>query len=266
MPEQNIFATLRGGGRIWAVAAIHGEAEHLAELHRQLVELIAPGDQVVYLGNYLGRGPMVRQTIDELLLFRRYAMARSGGDSDDIIFLRGAQEEMWQKLLQLQFAPNPSQVLEWMVEQGVGATIAAYGTSWQEGLAAAREGIMPLTRWTGQLRQNMRSLDGHTQLMSVLRHAAYTDDNFLLFVHAGLDPIRPLSAQSDSFWWGSNAFSAMTEPYAGFSLVVRGYDWKHGGLSVDGYAVTLDNGCGYDGPLVAACFDPEGRILKMIQG
>ena len=29
----------------------------------------------------------------------------------DIVFLRGSQEEMWQKLLELQFAPNPREVL-----------------------------------------------------------------------------------------------------------------------------------------------------------
>jgi serine/threonine protein phosphatase 1 len=42
--------------------------------------------------------------------------------------------------------------------------------------------------------------------VSALRRAAYTDDGALLFVHAGVDPDRPLSAQSDSLWWATTSF------------------------------------------------------------
>lgn len=38
--------------------------------------------------------------------------------ADDLVYLRGGQEEIWQKMLQLPFAPNPMQVLEWMLGQG----------------------------------------------------------------------------------------------------------------------------------------------------
>ena len=71
----------------------------------------------------------MRECIDELLLFRRAILARPDADCADIVFLRGAQEEMWQKLLQLQFAPNPVEVLQWMVAQGIEPTIRAYGAS-----------------------------------------------------------------------------------------------------------------------------------------
>ena len=38
----------------------------------------------------------------------------------DIVYLRGQQEEMWHRMLQIQFAPNPKEVLPWMLQQGVG--------------------------------------------------------------------------------------------------------------------------------------------------
>ncbi len=259
--EQGIFAALRGGGRIWAVAAIHGDAGRLAELHRQIGSDFRPGDQVVYLGNYSGHGRAVRECIDELLLFRRYLLAQPGVDCGDVVFLRGAQEEMWQKLLQLQFAPNPVQVLQWMVGQGIEPTIQAYGASVDEALLAARDGTLSLTRWTGQLRQNLRSYDGHNALMSTLRHAAYTEDSSLLFVHAGIDPARPLSAQSDSFWWGGAGFGALSEPYAGYQRVVRGFDRRHSGLQETPHTVSLDAGCGFGGELMAVLFGPAGTIL-----
>jgi serine/threonine protein phosphatase 1 len=263
--ETNVFATLRGSGRIWAIAAIHGEIERLRALHARLAHDAAPGDQIVYLGDFLGYGSLVRETIDELLMFRRAFLAQPGVEVEDIVYLRGAQEEMWQKLLQLQFAPNPVDVLKWMVEHGIGPTIAAYGGTLEEGVGSAREGILALTRWTSQLRQNMRNYDGHTTLMSVLKHAAFTDDNSLLFVHAGLDPSRPLSAQMDAFWWGNSGFELLEQPYGEFKLVVRGSDRRRGGVRVGAFTATLDAGAGFGGPLTCACFGADGQILHMLE-
>lgn len=259
--EQSIFATLRAGRRVWAVSALHGEAARLGALHRQIYPAYLPGDQLVYLGNYSGHGPMVRETIDELLIFRRAVLAIPGTECEDVVFLRGAQEEMWQKLLQLQFAPNPAQVLKWMVGQGIEPTINAYGASVEEALVAQREGTLALTRWTTQLRQNVRAFDGHNALMSALRHAAFTEDGGMLFVHAGIDPHRPLSAQSDSFWWGGSGFSSITEPYNGYRRVIRGFDRRREGLQETAYTVSLDAGAGFGGPLMAALFAPDGAIL-----
>ncbi len=265
MSDANIFATLRDNGRIWAIAAVHGELERLNRLHHRLAQELRTGDQIVYLGDYLGYGTHVRETIDELLLFRRAVIALPGVELEDIVYLRGAQEEMWQKLLQLQFAPNPADVLRWMTEHGIASTLAAYGGSLDAGLDAAREGILALTRWTGQLRQTMRQYDGHTMLMSVLKHAAYSVDNSLLLVHAGLDPSRPLSAQMDAFWWGSSGFELLDAPYGGFNLVVRGSDRRRGGVRIGAFSATLDAGCGHGGPLTAACIAPGGQILQMIE-
>jgi serine/threonine protein phosphatase 1 len=266
MTGHNTFATLPSDRRIWAVAAVHGEALRLTALHRHLTERLQEGDRIVYLGNYVGRGPQVRETIDELLDFRRRAMARFTDDGGIITYLRGQQEEMWQKLLQLQFAPNPPQVLQWMLDQGVGATIAAYGGDSRAGFAAAREGILSLTRWTAALRQSMRGHDGHTALMSTLKHAAYTEGDKLLFVHAGVDPSRPLSAQADSFWWGAPGFATLKEPYNGYKLVVRGFDRRREGVTVGDFSASLDGGCGFGGALVAACFDTDGKPGEILEG
>lgn len=266
MTGQHTFAALPGDCRIWAVASIHGEALRLTALHGHLMERLQAGDRIVYLGNYCGCGPQVRETLDELLEFRRRVMARFSDDGGALVYLRGQQEEMWQKLLQLQFAPNPPQVLQWMLDQGVGATIAAYGGDSRAGFSAAREGILSLTRWTTALRQAMRGHDGHTGLMSTLKHAAYTGGDRLLFVHAGVDPSRPLSAQADSFWWGAPGFATMSEPYNGYKLVVRGFDRRRQGVTVGAHSATLDGGCGFGGPLVAACFDADGKPGEFLEG
>ena len=261
----NIFALIKGAARVWAVAAIHGQAQQLRELHARLWKRFGRNDRLVYLGNYLGLGPDVPGTMDELLAFRRMVLTRPGLEPEDIVFLRGAQEEMWQKLLQIQFAVEPERVLDWMLEQGVGATLRAYGGDPEQARARFHQGALAVTRWTGEIRANMQAHPGHDTLLGALRRAAYTDDGSLLFVHAGIDPHRPLSEQGDTLWWGSGYFSAIERPYAGFKLIVRGYDRQHGGASFDQFRASIDGGCGFGGPLIAACFAPDGALEDRIE-
>jgi hypothetical protein len=141
------FAQLWGARRIWAVATIDAAARRLVALHDAISAKFAEGDRVVYLGNYIGRGEAVLATIDELLDFRRRVLGRRHGLACDVVFLRGVQEEMWQKLLQLQFAPNPSEVLQWTVEAGMEHAIRAYGGDLRQGFAAARDGPRTIARW-----------------------------------------------------------------------------------------------------------------------
>ncbi len=265
MLDKAKFASLQAARRVWAVAAVHGEAERLARLHDQLIERFRPGDRLVYLGNYLGHGTGIPATLDHLLWFRRTLLAKPGMMACDIVFLRGAQEEMWDKLLQLHLALNPAEVLEWMLGRGVGATLEAYGGNGHDGLVRARGGATELARWTGELRTAMQARPGHYTLMSALRRAALTEDGSLLFVHAGLDATRPLAAQGDDLWWGGG-FDSIDGPYGGFKLVVRGFDRGGHGVAFTAHTATLDGGCGFGSALQAACFDLDGKVAERIEG
>src|SRR6516164_5982715 len=172
-PRDKKFAQLRDARRVWAVAAINGAAQRLIRLHDAISDRFQEGDRVVYLGNYIGYGDAVLATIDELLDFRRRVLSRQRGFACDVVFLRGAQEEMWQKLLQLQFAPNPREVLQWTVGAGMEPTIRAYGGDLRQGLAAARDSPRTIARWTSALRSTMNATPGHRALFSALRHAAF---------------------------------------------------------------------------------------------
>ncbi len=259
------FGLVVDARRVWAIGAIHGSKSNLAELHTLLETHFRPGDRLVYLGNYLGRGEAIIDTVNELLLFRRAMLARFNLVDDDILYLRGSQEEMWQKLTQLQIAQNPAQVLEWMFAQGVDATLEAYGVSRERARMRCREGPLALARWSVELRQAVRSHPGHEQLLSSLRRAAFTDTGTILFVHAGVDTSRPLSAQSDSFWWGAGRFDDISEPYQGFSRIVRGRDPDRGGTTIGAISATIDSGCGFGGELTATCFDSNGKVVKTLE-
>ena len=261
--DREKFARLRGEARSWAVASLHGEAERLIRLHDDLSRRMRPSDRIVYLGNYLGIGRQVREAVDELITFRRWLLARPGIFTCDVVHLRGAQEEMWSKLLQLQFAPNPGEVLSWLLEHGAAATLAAYGGDAKQGFLAAREGPMALTRWTASLRAKVAASAGHQPFVSSLKRAAYSDT--LLFVHAGIDTGRPLAAQSDSFWWNAAGFGRIDRPYQEFRRIVRGFDPAHGGIVMGDFTASLDAGCGFGGALVAACFDDSGNLVDQLE-
>ena len=265
MPDSQKFAVLHRARRVWAISGIHGEAARLERLHQALWSRLEPGDRIVYLGNILGRGPDVAGTVDILLRFRAEALARPRSFADDFAFLRGSQEEMWQKLLQLQFATDPRGVLGWMIDQGLGPTLEAYGGSVVEAQREAAAGTLALTRWTGRLREQIQRHPGHYTFLSALRRAAFTDDHTLLFVNTGLDPSRPLETQNDSFWWNSTSFDRITDPYGGFRRVVRGFDPRHPGLEQRDYTLTVDAGCGFGGALLAACLAPDGTLVDQLE-
>jgi hypothetical protein len=266
MTDSSKFAVFKSPCRVWAVAAIHGEYDRLDRLHAALAPRIKSGDRLAYLGNIIGRGKRVRQTIDEILLFRREFMARRGNDAPDVALLRGAQEEMWNKLFELQFSVNPEEVLEWMLDQGVAATIEAYGVRGMDGLIAARQGTVALGRWTSALRDLVRDAPGHRDYLSALSQAAYVGDGSLVFVSAGIEPNRPLDAQGDTLWWGGRGFDQVTDAYYDCRLVVRGFDSAHGGVNVTEFTASIDGGCGFGGPLVAACISPTEGVVEILEG
>ncbi|MBT5415493.1 MAG: hypothetical protein HOH66_12265 [Rhodospirillaceae bacterium] len=257
------IATLRMPCRVWAVASLFGDAARVDRLHAQLDERMEPTDRVVYLGNVLG-GRDGHRAVDRLLAFEKRFLARPGIERGDLVWLRGAQEEMLQKLFQIQMAVEPERVLEWMVAWGADRTIQAYGADANDAFAAIRQGTMAITHWTIALRKSFQEM-GHQRYFNALQHAARMGASGYLFVNAGLDPQRPLDEQGDSFWWDSGAFERLEEPFAGFARVVRGYDPEARGL-VEGEAwISLDGGSGRGGPLLAACFAEAEGIVDRIE-
>jgi hypothetical protein len=263
------FAELGSPRRIWAVAAINGDASRLATLHDHLATRFAVRDRLVYLGNYLGvesrNNPAV---MEELLTFRSALLCKTGVEPSDITFLRGPAEEAWQRLLRLQFAPLPHQTLEKLLASGVEAYLRLYGVSISDTRSIARGGSMAITRWTNNLRALSRDVPGHEKLMFSMRRAAYTnpglDQRKLLLVPASFDPVRSLDDQGESLWWTAAPFSVTGRAQSSYNRIVRGFDSVNGGADLDDAAVTLDGGCGRGGPLVCGCFTPGGKLTELV--
>lgn len=272
MSFKNKFSNLGHPRRIWTISAIHGEVDKLYAIHDTLFDKCRPGDRIVYTGNYFGgRHGFPIATMDELLSFRRRLLAQPGMMADDFVYLRGLQEELWSKLLQIQFAPSARDVVEWMACRypEMDSMLQAYGSSLENASRVAREGVLPLTRWTGFMRDQIRRHAGHEKFFTVLRRAAFTEhgssnDNNILFVHAGLNPGLSLTAQGDHFWWSAKGFNHMTSPYLPFRTVIRGHDPEKNGIHIGNVSISLDGGCGHGGELVLAELSGKGDVLGLL--
>lgn len=267
------FSSLGSPNRIWTISAINGQLQPLVDIHKAIFDRFTPGDRVVYTGNYLG-GENARplEVLDELLFFRRTLLAREGAMANDFVYLRGIQEELLDKFLQLQFAPDARRIVEWIADKHpeMHGILCAYGTSLPDAGRVSREGVISLTRWTAFLKKQMRKTAGHEVFFAALRRAAFTDkgedcknDN-LLFVHAGIDPEATLTRQGDSFWWKAKDFNSLEAACPPFRSVVRGFDPAHGGVHIGKAAISLDGGCGYGGRLVCARLSDAGDVQELI--
>jgi len=259
------FVDLGRPRRIWAVGAAHADVDRLDRVHAHIASGFRVGDRVVYLGDLIGWGERVVEAIDAVLAFRRAVLAVPAALACDVVFLRGPREELWTKTLQLHFAPNPVEVLDWAVPRGLASVIAAYGGEIERGYAAARGGPVFTGRWTQTLRAAMAARPGHEAFFNALRRAAFvrTERGGTLLVASGLDPTLPLARQTDSFWWNAAGFKRVAEPFDGFTRVVRGFDPAKGGVATTDHTLTLDAGCGFGGTLACGLISPDGEILDI---
>ena len=223
MSKKSKFQELKNVNQIWAIGSLHSSLESFQSIKKYILSNFNKQDKLIFLGNVIGFGDKSKEIISEILDLRFYLMAKFKLKHEDIIFLRGAQEEMFSKLLQLQIAPNPIEIIDWIFSHGVDKTIISYNFNPDEFKKVASQGTLKINKLTSELNNQISLNHGHKEFFSNLKHAAYSETKEVLFVNRGVDISRPLSAQYDCFWWGYQNFSLINKPYNSFKRIVRGY-------------------------------------------
>jgi len=262
------FIELKKANKIWAVGSIHSNLSSFSSIKKFILENFEISDKLIFLGNVIGLGDNSKETLSSVIDLRFNLMSKFKLKSDSIIFLRGAQEEMFSKLLQLQLAPNPTEILEWMFDHGVNKTIKSYGFSEDEVRNIASSGTMNISKWTTSLNKALQKIPGHTEYFLNLKHAAYSHTEKILFVNRGVDITRPLSAQNDCFWWGYQNFSTIQEPYKTFLRIVRGYESEHTNqseISKNKVVCTLFKQPLSNKSVLCGIFTENGEILDLFE-
>lgn len=207
---------------LYVIPDIHGHADKLARALRLIEAEGGAEAPIVFLGDYVDRGPDSAGVIQTLV---------DGLDEGrDWILLRGNHEQM---MLDALDAQKP--VSRWLISQGGAAqTLASYGVGTDEDWRSA----IP---------------EAHIALLRATRLCHETPDLFL--AHAGLRPGVALTRQSaDDLMWIRDAFLWDGRDHG--KLAVHGHspvDWPEH----HGNRVALDGGAGWGRPLHVAVF--EGR-------
>ncbi len=268
MHTKSHFAELKYSRKIWAVGSIHSHFDSFNFIKEYILKYFSSGDKLVFLGNIIGFGKNSTETLSSVINLRNYLLSKFLLKTQDIVFLRGAQEEMFIKLLQLQTAPNPQDIVQWMFEHGVDKTANSYGFDTKKIIDISTQGTLSISRWTGKLNKIIASFPGHKEYFTNLYHAAFSDTKKILFVNRGVDVSRPLSAQSDCFWWGYQNFSKLNKPYYTFIKIVRGYEpLMNDSLSNNRKKIVCSL---YTAPLtknkiMAGLFNDSGEILDLFE-
>jgi len=226
--------------RIYAVGDIHGclrQLEQMLKLIGQDSSGVKERCQLVFVGDYIDRGPDSKGVIDRLL---------SPMDGVTATYLLGNHEQAL-----LDFLENPSAYRDWKYF-GAHETLVSYGISPPRfdddaGFAAARD----------QLRQSMP--EKHIAFLRGLERWAVFGDYF--FVHAGIRPGIPLDKQDkDDLIWIRDEF---LESQADFGKVI-----VHGHTPADRpenkpNRIGIDTGAYATGRLTAVVLEgTERRFLQ----
>lgn len=201
----------------YAVGDIHGSLPKLQRLMARCEEHAGGRPATfVFLGDYIDRGPDSAGVV-------RYIMELQARLADRVIALKGNHEAM---LIAVVDGVTPEAF--WLT-QGGAQTLASYG------VIRARD--LP--------RQ-------HLDWMHALR--LHYDDGRRFFVHAGVDPQRPLTAQDENdLIWIREPFLSDNRDYG--RLIVHGHTPLEGDApDLRDNRLDLDTGAVFGGRLTAAVF------------
>ena len=268
MSTDNKFQEFKNTNRIWAVGSLHSSLDSFQSIKKYIFLNFKNNDKLIFLGNLIGYNNQSKEILTDVLNFRFDLMAKFNLDHEDIVFLRGAQEEMFSKLLQLQMAPNPREIIDWIFSHGVDQTLFSYNFEPDQFRNIATQGTIQINKLTSKLNKKISDIPGHKEFFSNLKHAAFTNSMEVLFVNRGVDLSRPLSAQNDCFWWGYQNFSLINKPYKTYKRIVRGYqsnennDLEH---SKNRILCTLFKQPLENKKILAGLFSKNGDIIELFE-
>lgn len=229
------------GMRIYAVGDIHGRFDLLSQMHRQIMDAIRrdrPADwRIIYLGDYVDRGPFARQTLEFLV--------RSVKEDPRVIALAGNHDVGLLKFLEEPLATSL------FAQNGGDATARSYGVTMR---------LFPhdaLLEGHRQLRQAIP--EEHIHFLRQLKYSACFGDFF--FCHAGIRPGVPLGDQDEQdLIWIREPFHLYPELHP--KLIVHGHTPKDRPEILPN-RVNLDTGACFTGRLSAMMF--EGRKKQLLE-
>ena len=202
LQRERAAARLPDGLRIYAIGDIHGRSDLLAAQLRQIdVDCtLYPCSRpiVVFIGDYIDRGPASREVLDLLLGCER---------TRETVFLKGNHETLVHRFLSV-----PAVLDEWRLCGGL-ETLVSYGLQ-----PSLNPGVAEQRRLAKELTKSIPK--PHLEFLDSLKLSFSCGD--FLFVHAGIRPGVPIRKQrEEDLLWIREEFLSCDQRFEKF--VVHGH-------------------------------------------
>ncbi len=248
--EQSALPRVPEGRRVYAIGDIHGRDDLVRRLHWRIREDAAEAANaangkdlakvVVYLGDYVDRGPGSFDVVDLLL--------GAPLEGFEVVHLKGNHEDFL-----LRFWEDGSLGEAWLMNGGL-ETLRSYGVEVLDlGLGFAGDAL-------AELRRRLRLVlpPGHLDFFQGL--ARWHVEGDYLFVHAGLRPGVPLDQQKDQdLLWIRHEFLDSGADFG--KIVVHGHTIVPE-VDMAPNRIGIDTGAYYSGRLT--CLVLEGGTRRII--
>lgn len=209
--------------RYIAFGDIHGMFDEFMELWNSTD--IQENDIIVFLGDYIDRGPKSKEVLDFLMNL---------SVRNEVVFLRGNHEDM---MLHRLISYNMAYC--WLTNGGVEA-LKSFGTDQINGIP---------NEYISWLKNNTRLY--------------YQPDNTnLLFVHAGINPNFPLDEQAESeLMWIRDEFINYKGDFG--VKVIHGHTPSMNKVDVRPNRINVDTGSCFGGHISCVTVDKDGNVLNI---
>mgnify|MGYP000535376160 CR=1 FL=1 len=205
--------------RLFAIGDIHGCLFHLNAILEHLATKanFTSHDRLIFLGDYIDRGPDSKGVIDRVIEFQK--------SYPKTIALRGNHEDMFMDYLGL-----PGMYGDSFLRNGGRDTLTSFG--FDIGYGRVKAADLP---------------SKYTDFLMSLVWGAITDE--YVFVHAGVSPFRDLENQSrETVIWTRNFGFEDYEELG--KIVVHGHTPNPAPL-ISRYEINIDTGCVFEDSLTA---------------
>ena len=229
---------LPDGLRIYAIGDVHGRFDLLEAMAAKIADDLSasPAERTleIFIGDYIDRGPQSREVVEWLIATLPLANER--------ICLLGNHED-----LLLQALADPDGLANWLFNGG-DATLASYGVT---RLPTSREAMWDAC--AGAIPPRHQAFLG--DLPRTVEFGSY------LFVHAGVDPSRPLNDQDpqDLVWIREPFLSAKVD----FGRIIVHGHTPVVEVDIRKNRINIDTGAVFTGHLT--CLVLEGAARRLLQ-
>ena len=221
----------------FAIGDIHGCLSQLTSLHKNILnydKFNPRNDLLIYLGDYIDRGKYSKEVIDQILKLKN--------NNIKTINLMGNHDEFM-----IDFILNKKNNIKNWVNFGADQTFRSYGVEVVEYIKDGFDDeVVDKLRNTLLNKMDNTHLDFFKNL-----EISYSSENYL-FVHAGIDPDKKLSEQSEKDYLWSRSEKFFSKDFKSEKIIVHGHTPEENIIN-DAFRINIDSGCYFSGKLSCAC-------------